>query len=562
MAATETIGQILLDDGKITPEQLSDALSKQSAVPDLKLGRLLVELGVDEDFITQALAVQAGLDFMKLGDRILPTDFSYQVPVEFARKHRIVTVEEHDNCFRIAITDPRNLGVFDNIRGFLNKPIEPVLVSTSDMEIALDRVYGRTAIDRRAVDRRQPTTKYHSAHSSDIVNDSDSPEEDPIAVRVLDQLLDRAVNDGASDIHIEPFQARNGEDSVLRVRLRIDGVLHKVGIDAVTPRALAARCKIIADLDTAERRRPQDGRFRAQVADRPLDVRVSTVPTPFGEKVVLRLLDRNRALLDLEALGMSGKYLYGFREAINKPHGLLLVTGPTGSGKTTTLYAALSERNDDGINLTTIEDPIEYDLYGVNQMQVHPKIGLTFAAGLRHILRQDPDIVLVGEIRDPETTEVAMQAALTGHLVMSTLHTNDAIGAIARLTDLNAEPFLVADALVGVLSQRLVRKLCTDCSTIRQVTETEAERFGLNVQSEIHSPQGCSSCLGTGYRGRVEIYELLELTENVRAKIRAGRSSEEISTLVKSLGHQTLLQNALQKVLSGHTSLEEIGRVA
>lgn len=517
------LGEALLSLGHVTPEILAEALKRQTSVPDIRIGRILIDLGISEDIVTDALAMQASLERYRISEAALSPDIARKVPAEYARMNRIVPVALRNGKLIVATSDPNSIPQVEMIGKFLRHQLQIVLASDSEIEIGLDRLYGRQTdvipIDRRLQEKRSSETK--------------SDEEDPAAVRVLDSLLSRAVRDGASDIHIEPF------DSVLRARLRIDGVLHSVAVEAVAPRALAARCKILAELDTAESRRPQDGHFRQAVENRTLDVRVSTVPIAHGEKVVLRIQDRSKALLDLDTLGMPSHVLSTFRGAVNRPHGLILVTGPTGSGKTTTLYAALSERNDGRLNITTIEDPVELELHGISQIQVHPKIDLNFAKGLRHVLRQDPDIILVGEIRDRETAEVAIQAAMTGHLVLSTLHTNDSVGAIARLLDMKIDAFLLAHSLIGVLSQRLVRRVCVECAG-----------------------KGCPTCLATGYRGRLGLYEMLAMNDEIRRLVHDNARSEDIFAAAVRSGFQTLRQNGLKKVSAGLTTQEEVDRVS
>lgn len=557
---TRLLGQTLLALGHITSETLAAALNRQADVPGVKIGRVLIELGVPEQTVTEALARQANIEWVSLADRVIPPDIGLRVPPEYARKFRVIPFEIRDGTLMIAVNDPHDSAKVGLVSQFLNMPVQAVMVSDSDMDIVLDRLYGKRGPGQQAVlYERRKTGKIEPVPIVGGLGaekrDEPSPE-DPAAVRVLDELLTRAVRDGVSDIHIEPFERS------LRVRLRIDGVLHEVGVGEVAPKAIAARIKVLSNLDPAETRRPQDGGFRVIVDERALDLRVSTVATPYGEKVVMRILDRGRVDLRLESLGMEGEILADFRASIRRPHGLILVTGPTGSGKTTTLYSALAERNTSGLNVTTIEDPIEYNLYGVTQIQVHPKIGVTFAAGLRHILRQDPDIILVGEIRDRETAEVAIQAAMTGHLVLTTLHTNDAVGAVARLLDMGVEPFLVADALVAVLSQRLVRRLCQKCRTHGMVNESEAMRSGLKAGTTLHRAAGCPDCLGTGFRGRMGIYELFRVTPAAAGLIRANASSEKMLESALGDGHKRLREDGLAKILAGHTTLDEVTRVS
>jgi type IV pilus assembly protein PilB len=557
------LGESLLSLGHISAEILTEALRKQSDVPGAKIGRVLIELGVPEQTVTEALARQADLEWVNLADRVIPPDIGLKIPPEYARKFRVIPFELRGDLLRVAITDPHDTEKLTLISQFLNMPVQAVMVSDSDMEIVLDRIYGKRGDGQSVLYERRKTGKPEPVPIVGGLGAEKGGEpspEDPAAVRVLDELLLRAVRDGVSDIHIAPFERS------LRVRLRIDGVIHEIGVGAVAPKAIAARIKVLASLDPAETRRPQDGSIRVIVENRSLDLRISTVATNFGEKVVMRILDRERIELRLDALGMEGDILSDFRASIRKPHGLILVTGPTGSGKTTTLYAALAERNTSGLNVTTIEDPIEYSLYGVNQIQVHTKIGVTFAAGLRHVLRQDPDIILVGEIRDRETAEVAIQAAMTGHLVLTTLHTNDAVGAVARLLDMGVEPFLLADALVAVLSQRLVRRLCPKCRTHSAVSGEEvgltAQMPGLKPGTQLYRAAGCPACLGTGYKGRMGIYELFRVTPSAGELIRTKTSSQNMLAAAVSDGHKRLKEDGVTKILAGHTTLDEVMRVS
>ncbi|MDG1904407.1 MAG: type II secretion system ATPase GspE [Arenicella sp.] len=503
------------------------------------------------------------------GDIVAPKEKGVAIPYSFAKKHNILVelaktesqdesdhVEIKANVFHIG--KPK-LQVLSELKRLLNVKLSLVELTTSEFEEQLRNIYdkggsqatqlmddmdGGLDLDRLH-DQLQTTTDLLEA-------DDDAP-----IIRLINALLTQAIRENASDIHVEAFE----EESI--VRFRVDGVLR----DIVSPRrelhgALVSRIKVMSKLDIAEKRLPQDGRISLRVADHPVDVRVSTLPTQHGERVVMRLLDKQSARLNLEVLGMPSEILERFEVMINKPNGILLVTGPTGSGKTTTLYSGLHRLDRKRLNILTVEDPVEYDLDGVGQTQMNSKIGLTFASGLRSILRQDPDVVLVGEIRDLETAEISVQASLTGHLVLSTLHTNTAVGAVTRLVDMGVEPFLIASSLVGVLAQRLVRRLCPDCKQVHKPTELELQTLGIDSIKgfTMYKPIGCTECEQRGYRGRLGIYELVEMTEGMRRLIHGSASEEDLNQMAR-ISSKSLMQNGFTRVLEGQTTLDEIFRV-
>ncbi len=481
------------------------------------------------------------------------------LPYSFAKRHKVMTLFDDVLGVHLLCTERPPFEVYAELKRRIKTPVLFHRLAELDFDSALRQAYekGQSAATQMVDDIGDEIDL--SLLTSEIQTSTDLLEaaDDAPVVKLINTLLTQAIRENASDIHLEVFEKRS------LVRFRSDGVLK----DIVEPRrelhgALVSRLKVMAGLDIAEKRLPQDGRISLNIGDRPVDVRVSSLPTQYGERVVLRILDKHGARLNLSNLGMNGKIKAKFDDMIKSPHGILLVTGPTGSGKTTTLYAGLGEMDRQKSNILTVEDPIEYDLDGVGQMQVQPKIGLTFARGLRSILRQDPDVVLVGEIRDIETAEIAIQASLTGHLVLSTLHTNTAIGAMTRLIDMGVEPFLIASSLLGVMSQRLVRTLCTHCKEAVIPDELQLSQLGLEGEKglTIFEPAGCNQCDQTGFRGRIGIYELITIDEAVRKMIHDAESED---MMLHSVRRHTpsLFQNGIERVLNGQTSLSEIIRV-
>lgn len=507
-----------------------------------------------------ALAAQFGLPFAdSVTDEEVDSTLVARVPIAFARQRGCLPLREQESgAIRVALADPRALDVAADLRALFGRPVEPLVVPASSILAAINAAYDEAQGSAEAVMGDIETeTLDDVAHDLEEPRDLlDADDEAPI-IRLVNSLLFQALKDRASDIHIEPFERE------LAIRFRIDGILYDI---LKPPRryhpTTVARIKILAGLDIAEKRLPQDGRFRFRAAGRDVDVRVSTVPTQFGERVVLRLLDRAGGMLTLEQLGLGGETLAAIEELIEASHGILLVTGPTGSGKTTTLYAALSRLNAATRNIITIEDPIEYQLGGVGQIQVNPKIDLTFASGLRSILRQDPDVVMVGEIRDGETAEIAIQSALTGHLVFSTLHTNDSFGAITRLIDMGIEPFLVSSSVVGVMAQRLVRRLCPECREPGAVDAKARAELGLPEDATVwRAGPGCEACKGSGYQGRTGIHELLVLDDDYRQLIMDRADASALRRLATSRGVRLLREDGAARILDGTTSAEEVLRV-
>ena len=481
------------------------------------------------------------------------------IPYSYAKKHNVLVELNDAGTAVVSCIDTPKLVVLSELKRRLNTKISLNPLSASDFDTQLRAAYdkGGSQATQLMDDMGDDLDLERLADEMPQTTDLLEADDDAPIIRLINALLTQAIRENASDIHLEAFE----EESV--VRFRVDGVLR----DVLSPRremhgALVSRIKVMSKLDIAEKRLPQDGRMSLRVAEHPVDVRVSTLPTQHGERVVLRLLDKQSARLDLEKLGMPQEILVKFEELINKPNGILLVTGPTGSGKTTTLYSGLHRLDRKRLNILTVEDPVEYDLDGVGQTQMNSKIGLTFASGLRSILRQDPDVVLVGEIRDLETAEISVQASLTGHLVLSTLHTNTAVGAVTRLVDMGVEPFLIASSLVGVLAQRLVRRLCPDCKQPHYPDDAELELLGLSSadQVSLYKPQGCVECEHIGYRGRLGIYELIDMNEGMRRLIHDQASEDQLITHARKTS-RSLMQNGIQRVLQGQTTLDEVFRV-
>ena len=558
---TDLLGKILLN--VITTEKLEIALKEQSAVSKgspRRLGEILVELGfLSEHDLLEALSSQFGLKYLTFSEfpKSIPND-SYP-SVKFMKQYKFVPIGVEEGVLQIALADPFNEYVFEALEVFSDTPMEIYLSSEKDITEAIEQYFGSniqmTSIMEGMREEEEETVGIEL--QEDVHHLRDMAFEAPI-VKLVNMLITRAVESRASDIHIEPFENN------VKVRYRIDGALTEV--EAFPKRiqpAVISRIKIMSRLNIAERRLPQDGRIKLRVSGREIDLRVSSIPTIYGESMVMRILDRGSVLVGLEYLGFPEETIDEYKKLILSPYGMLLVTGPTGSGKTTTLYASLSEINSEDKKIITIEDPIEYQIQGINQIQIKPQIGLTFANGLRHIVRQDPDIVMVGEIRDVETSEISIHSALTGHLVFSTLHTNDAAGAITRLLDMGIEAFLVSSSLIGVLAQRLVRVICPKCKEPYKPQQEMIDKIELlsdNVTT--YHGKGCDECRHTGYQGRTGIFELMVVNEEIRRLIMERASSEVIRKKAVAGGMQILRDSGWQKVQEGVTTIEEVLRVA
>jgi len=548
------IGDLLIESNVVTPEELTRALARQRETRD-RLGRVLVSMGLaTEEEIAQALAGQLGLQAVDLSVQRVDPAAVRLLPEAIARKHRLIPLYSAEGALLVAMADPLDVFAIDDVEIAAKQPIKAVVAAETQINAAIERAYGMGAAAQALMGEIGEAKDAAAAAATDGADDA------PV-VRLVNLILTQAAKDRASDIHIEP-----GEQE-LRVRYRIDGVLQTVmNLGADVHLSLIARVKVLARLNIAERRLPQDGAFEEQVDGRRFDFRVSTIPTLFGERASLRLLDKTQSLLSLEQLGMQPEARHRYESLIHQPYGIILVSGPTGSGKTTTLVSSLAILNSVDQNIITIEDPVEYQLPGVNHIQVNPRAGLTFATGLRSIVRHDPDIIMIGEVRDVETAEIAIQAALTGHLVLTTIHTNDAPGALARLQDMGIEQFLVASAVIGVVSQRLVRLLCPHC----KVPEPAPAEIVAWLESMIKEPlppamfhraRGCAQCRHTGYLGRTGIYEVLPMTESIRRLVLGRASASELGEAARAEGMATMRVDGMLKAMRGQTTVEEVLRV-
>lgn len=551
------LGDILKDMGLATDKQIAKALAKQKETRQ-RIGQILIEDGsISQLDLTKALASKFGVAFLDLSDTTLEPAAAGTIDEKLARRYGAAPIRYVDeNTLLVAMVDPQNLLALQDLEIITGYGIQAAIASEEDVYGAISKIYR----DRPEVDLDEADLA-DMDDGADVADIRDATDEAPI-VKLVNSIIAQAADDGASDIHFEP-QMKD-----LSIRFRIDGVLQP--IMSVPRRMLSgviSRVKIMADLDIAERRVPQDGRIGLMVGGRPIDMRVATLPTIYGEKIVMRLLDKSNVMLDLEDLGFSEKALKRFRGSFTKPYGAILVTGPTGSGKSTTLYAALNILNSTEKNVITVEDPVEYRLGGINQVQVNTRAGMTFAAALRSILRCDPDIVMIGEIRDRETAQIAVESALTGHLVLSTLHTNDAPGALSRLTEMGIEPFLSSSAVDCVLAQRLARRLCTVCKEPYTATREMLRKndFPPEVWERddvvLHRAKGCPRCKNTGYKGRLGLYEVMIVSEAIRRLTVERKSADEISRVAKAEGMKSLRDDGIDKVLQGATSFEEIARV-
>jgi type IV pilus assembly protein PilB len=561
------LGDRLVAEKLITTEQLQRALAEQKGSAD-KLGTILVRLGfITEDSLVSFLSKQYSIPAITVAQVDPDPDVLKLVPEQIAKKHSVLPIKRMGNTLTLAMADPTNVFALDDVGFMTGLQIQPVVASEAAIRKAFERLYETGAsvtdmmseLEEADTDVEVVEGGEETFTKADVFDLKESADEAPV-VRLINMILTDAIRRGASDIHLEPYE------KVFRVRFRIDGVLHEI----MTPpkrleAALTSRVKIMATLDIAERRLPQDGRIKLRYHQREIDFRVSTLPTIFGEKTVMRILDKDALQLDLTALGFDPWSMEQFTKAIHSPYGMILITGPTGSGKTTTLYSAIHTINSPDINIMTAEDPVEYNLKGVNQVQVNDEIGRTFAACLRSFLRQDPDVILVGETRDLETAQIGIRAALTGHLVLSTLHTNDCPSTPARLLDMGIPPFLVSSSLQLILAQRLGRRVCRDCKEPYEATEESLVPYGHVPQGlgtiNFYKGKGCQTCNFTGMKGRVAIYEVMPITTEIRDLILRNATTNEIQDAACSQGMKTLRQNALQKVIDGVTTVEEVLRV-
>jgi len=573
MRQTDQIGEIFLRKGLITPDQLKQAIERQKLLKRQEtLGDVLVSMGLisDKDRVI-CLGEQWGVPYIELNDLEVDSSVIKLVPQSVARKLKVVPIAKKNGKLTLAMKNPLDIFAIDEVRMIAGMEVEPAIALEEDILNAITRLYqAELNVSEQVSDviKEFETEEINITSAGDYNEDDDDisiehlrelSEEAPV-IKLANLIITRAVTEGASDIHIEPAR------DCVRVRFRIDGIMHEImQIPKKVQPSLISRFKIMAEMDIATKRSPQDGRISAVIEGKPYDFRVSTLPSVFGEKVVLRILDKSAISIGLNKLGLLPETLEKFESLIARTYGIILVTGPTGSGKSTTLYSVLSKLNSGEKNILTIEDPVEYELPGLTQVQINPRAGLTFAAGLRTMLRQDPDIIMVGEIRDAETATIATEAALTGHLVLSTLHTNDAPGALTRLIDMGIEPFLIASSVIGVMAQRLVRVVCPKCKEQYQPPRDALKRLGIEVEGDgkitFYRGRGCDYCRGNGYRGRVGVYELMLMNDQIRDLVLRKASAHVIKEAAIESGMKTLREDAIAKILLGQTTLEECLRV-
>lgn len=562
------LGELLVREKLITPLQLQKAVNDQRSTGG-RLGHHLTKLGyIEENELTSFLSQQYGVPSINLSDFEIDQEVLKLVPREVVQRHQVIPVNRAGNVLIVAMSDPSNIYAIDDIKFVTNLNIEVVVATDTAIADAIERYYNQQVnfndvmLDFDVGDEEDEEIEFGDMEEDINVLDLEKSAGDAPVVKLVNLILLDAIRKGASDIHVEPFERQ------MRIRYRIDGILYEVMKPPIKLKhAIVSRLKIMSNLDIAERRLPQDGRIKLKMGrGKEMDFRVSVLPVMWGEKVVMRLLDKSNLQLDMTVLGFEEKALADFQDAYQKPYGMVLVTGPTGSGKTTTLYSALGELNQPGTNISTAEDPVEFNFFGINQVQQHEDIGLNFAASLRSFLRQDPDIIMVGEIRDFETAEIAIKAALTGHLVLSTLHTNDAPSSVSRMLNMGVEPFLVASAVNAIAAQRLLRKNCKDCAAPvdvprqalldLQVTEEDLDSGNFQVMRGA----GCGTCNGTGYKGRVATYEIMVFNEEVKEFILNGASTLELKREAIRNGMRTLRMSALKHLGEGKTSIEEVVR--
>ncbi len=546
-------GELLVEHGIITPDQLAKGLERQRQTGE-RIGRALIAVGVREEQIAETLARQLGIPLINIHQQGVDPAAAALLPETLARKYTVVPVKRNGSRLTLAMADPLDVVALDDVSIATGLGVSPVITTVTDIKAAIERVYGIREHARGIIQEIAPTRTAPDEAAEAAADRPDAP-----VIRLADLILNQGIRDHASDVHIEPTE------NEVRVRYRIDGVLHTamtVPKQVYVP--LIARFKVMGRMNVAEHRVPQDGSFQITAVGRAVDLRVSTIPVIHGERVALRILDKSQAILTLPQLGMDAATLQRYEQLVRLPYGIILVSGPTGSGKTTTLVSSISLLNALDRNIMTVEDPVEYQIPGVSQMEVNIRAGVTFANALRSLVRQDPDVLMVGEIRDAETAEIATHASLTGHLVFSTIHTNDAPSVITRLLDMGVESFLIASSLAGTLAQRLVRVLCTDCKRrITPLPEVEAElrrAVGDGAAIELYEPVGCGRCRYTGYRGRTGIFELLTVTPRLRPLIIRHASAEELSAAARADGMHTMRENGLRKVAEGVTALEEVVR--
>lgn len=552
------LGDLLISQGIITEEQLQRGLELQKE-KGCKLGEALVEGNiVSEETIVKTLGEQLHLAYVDLTNAKIEDEILNLVPSALLKKHMMIPFEyaaDNPNVIRVAMVDPLDIEAADDINIVTNLQVETVITTRRSLNMALDKYFGQkevfSAVDEYAKEKEAKLEENEELYNEDV---NSSP-----IVQLVKSMIEQAVRQRASDIHIEPMERQ------VRVRYRIDGALYeRMVYSQRLLSAIVARIKIIGGMDISEKRKPQDGRITQVVDRQEYDIRASILPTVYGEKVVMRLTSKNALTLEKKRLGLNDAELEKFDHILENPHGILLVTGPTGSGKSTTLYTALSELNKEDVNIITVEDPVEANIDGINQVQVNPKADLTFASALRSILRQDPDIIMIGEIRDAETAQIAVQASITGHLVVSTLHTNSAASTVTRLADMGIESYLIADSVVGIIAQRLVRRLCLDCKQEYEAPLEEKELLGCSTEQplKLYKPCGCDKCDNTGYKGRIGVYEIMEVTPRLKRVIAHNEDADKIKDVALEDGMKTLRMRAAEYVVDGTTSITEMLKVS
>lgn len=552
------LGDLLIKQNVLTEEELKKALELQKG-SGKKIGEVLVDNGfITEEMIVRALQMQLGLKVVQLAGVTIPKEVRGLVSVDLLKKYTCIPFEldpYNANILHLAMADPMDMTAIDDISIVTNLQVEPYIATTRDIRTAIDRWYGAS----ETLDAARRFTKEREQLRANTGEETGADVSDAPIVQLVRSLLEQAIRQRASDVHIEALESK------VRVRYRIDGTLYeKMVYDNSLLPAISTRIKIMGGMDISEKRKPQDGRMTIMVDRQEYDIRISSVPTVHGEKIVMRISSKLSLTKNKKELGLAPDELKRFDHMLSAPYGIIFVTGPTGSGKSTTLYTALSELNKEAVNIVTVEDPVEADIEGINQIQVNNKMNLTFASALRSILRQDPDIIMIGEIRDRETAGIAVQASITGHLVVSTLHTNNAAGTLNRMADMGVERYLIADSVVGVIAQRLVRKLCPHCRKKRLATEEEKRLLKQDTykEMEIYEPTGCDLCNHTGYFGRTGVFEIMEVNEEIRDLIAGGGSSEELENAARRAGMCTLHDNGIRYVLEGITSIEEMLKVS
>ena len=563
--AIKRLGELLISAGKISQEDLERGLALQKESKE-RLGTVLIENGIiTETDLIDALTTQLGVKYIDLSTTVIPGTMSKYVPKNLAKKYNVIPVKLVNDELYLAMSDPLNFYAIEEVRKASRKRIVPMVADIAGINYAMQMVYGNERASQAIEEMQRERADSDDDQEGGLQTFySSQTDDDPLSsaptIRLVNSIIERAVTERASDIHLEP------RENEMQVRMRIDGVLHNIlTIPKELQRSVISRIKVMSGLDIAERRIPQDGRFNIHVGQKEYDVRISSLPTIFGEKIVGRLLNKSGGNASKETIGLQGADLEKYERMVRSTEGVVLIVGPTGSGKSTTMYAMINELNKEGVNLVTLEDPVEYHINGINQVQINEKTGMTFANGLRSILRQDPDIIAVGEIRDGETADIAMRSAITGHVVLSTLHTNDAVGAIDRLEDMGVEPYLISSALKGVISQRLLRKVCPHCREEIEATEEQKETLGIPLDQplKLYRGVGCAHCFNTGYMGRTGVFEILYLSRQVKNVISRKGGREEIEALIKDdkKNFVTIRSNAIRLVLEGTTTFDEAVRV-